>query len=329
MYNASIRSIEVYHGSKAMGNDFYINHFKKRGKDVSHFLKDIIGRDNRYLVKDDEENSLTMSINAAKKTLEKSGLTGNDIDMIVFSSQLPEYVAPPSSLHIHNAIGGKQDCVCYDMNANCIGMSLALENVCKYMSANENLKRALIVGCDYINMTIDEENENSYGHYGDAACAVILEKTEEDRGLVESKIWVNSQYHNAIVFPNGGFSKMFKTDDIKNLKLKFNPPKVMWLEDANRNIRNFLSKNSLTTSDVSMYCFSQYAVKSLEALRELLGIDEEQSIYIGNEYGYTGTTSPFIALYEAIKREKVKRGDYVVIWTFAAGVENIALLFKY
>lgn len=60
-----------------------------------------------------------------------------------------------------------------------------------------------------------------------------------------------------------------------------------------------------------------------------MGISDEKSLYIGNKYGYTGTSSPFIALYEAIEKGKVKRGDYVMIWTFAAGSQGIVILLKY
>ena len=60
-----------------------------------------------------------------------------------------------------------------------------------------------------------------------------------------------------------------------------------------------------------------------------LNISESNSLYIGDAYGYTGTSSPFIVLYEAIKNNKVKRGDYIMFWTIAAGTSHIALLLKY
>jgi 3-oxoacyl-[acyl-carrier-protein] synthase-3 len=328
LFKASIRSIEVYHGTKVVDNEFYIEHFKKRGKDVEHFLKDIIGRDKRYLIESDEENSLTMAICATRKALDKADLTGADLDMIIFSSQLPEYIAPPSSVHIHNAIGGKQECICYDMNANCAGMTMAFEHVCKYMSVSENIQKVLIVGCDYINMTVDEENENCYGHYGDAACAVILESTQGDSGLIASKYAVTSVAHNNVLFPGCGFSKLFKVSDINQMKIRFKPSEKIWLQISANNIKEILGKNNLTTSDVKMFCFSQYVYKNIEILRSMLGINEKTSLYIGDKYGYTGTTSPFIVLYESLKNNLVKKGDCVVMWALAAGNENIVLLFK-
>lgn len=328
LYRFHIKGIEVYHGSNVRDNSFYIDHFRSLGKDVEHFLRDVVGRDKRYLIDSEKENSLTMATEAVARLLKATGVEGKDLDMIIFSSQLPEYVAPPSSIHIHHAVNGKEECVCYDMNVNCSGMSIALEHTAKYMAVSPGIQNALIVGCDYINMTVDPENEYCYGHYGDAACAVLLEKTEEECGLLDSKYSVNSIEHNNILFPGCGFSKLFTVQDRKQLQLHWEPFESSWIPHAAENLKLLLERNHLTAQDVGMFCFSQYVYKNIQTLRELLHIGEEKSLYIGDEYGYTGTSSPFIVLYEALRRQMVKNGDYVVVWTIGAGTENIALLIK-
>lgn len=329
MLKIKIKDISVCHGGKVVDNDTYIEHFKERGKDIEHFLHDVIGRDKRYLFDSEDDNSLSFAISAAKKVLNKSGYTGDDMDMIVFSSQLPEYIAPPSCMHIHEAIGGKSECVCYDINVNCAGMTVSLEHVSKYMSVSQNVKRALIVGCDYINLTVNPESEYTYGHYGDASCAIILEKTEEECGLIDSLYDVKSLEHNNILFPGCGFSKLFKVDDKEELKLRWTPFESNVPKTATDSIIKILNRNNLDVGEIRMFCLSQYVLRNIEEIRKVLGIDESKSIYIGDEYGYTGTSSPFIAFYEAIERGLIKRGDKIVFWTVGAGAENITVLYQY
>jgi len=329
MLKVKLKEIAVYHGKNVVSNDIYLKHFKERGKDVEHFLKDVVGRDKRYLIDKDKENSLTMALEASKEVLKKAKLKGTDIDMIVFSSQLPEFVVPPSSYLVHAEIGGKNDCICYDMNANCAGMTIAFEQVIKYMSVSPNVKRALIVGCDYVNLIVNPENELCYGHYGDAACAIILEQTNEDCGLVGSKYDVHTEDHPYIRFPGCGFSKLFDVKDKTELMLDWKPFVVRWEHIYAENMKEVIEKAGLTINDISMFCLSQYVYKTIKYFREVLGITADKSIYIGNKYGYTGTTSPFIALYEAINKGMVKRGDYILFWTVGAGSQNITILFKY
>ena len=329
MANLKLKSIAVYHGEKVVDNSYYIDHFAKQGKDVEQFLSEVFGRKKRYLIDSDKENSLTMALNAVESALKKADLTGEDIDMIIYSSCLPEYVVPPSSIHVHHAINGKKQCICFDINAVCAGMTVCLDMVNRYMQTSDVIKRALIVGADYVNILLKPTSEFCYGHYGDASCAIILEKTDEDCGILDTKCYVNSSEHNNILFPGCGTSKIPKTDNKEQWLLNWVPFENVSLGRAYQSMTELLEENNLTVDDIKMFCFSQYALSNVQTLREMLGIGEEKSLFIGQEYGYTGTSSPLIALYESIERGIVKRGDYVMFWTIGAGSQNIALLFKY
>jgi 3-oxoacyl-[acyl-carrier-protein] synthase-3 len=50
---------------------------------------------------------------------------------------------------------------------------------------------------------------------------------------------------------------------------------------------------------------------------------------VGDEFGYTSTSSPFIALHRAITSGKIQRGDKVLFWTVGAGWQNVAMVVEY
>jgi 3-oxoacyl-[acyl-carrier-protein] synthase-3 len=329
MFKAKINSIAVSHGKKVVDNEYYFEHFKKRGKDVEHFFKDTLGKDKRYMIDNDKENSLTLATDAAESALKKSGLTGSDIDMIIFSSQLPEYVAPPSSIYLHGILKGKKSCICYDVNANCAGMTICYEQAVKYMSVTPHVKKTLIVGCDYISITIDPDDEKFYGHYGDAACAIILEKTDTEAGLIDSMVSTSSDLYDYAIFPPNGVSNMLHFMNMENRYLKSKKISFSVPAEGIYSITSILERNNLKIDDISMFLLSQHTFITIQKIRENLGIKEKRSIYIGDEYGYTGTTSPFIALFEAEKRGLIKRGDYYIMWTIGAGIEDIGVLCRY
>lgn len=328
MKNAKIRDIEVYHGKNVVGNDYYIEHFKRQGKDIKKFFEEVLGRKYRYEVDRDKENALTMAIEASHAVLKKSKLTGKDIDMIIYASVLPEYTSPTSALIIHSSIKGKPECFCHDMNGNCIGMTYALDLANRYIATNPEINKVLLVGCDYITPQVSPNDDGCYGQYGDASCALILERTDEDCKLMDVKITINDDFIDYVRFPKCGFAHIYDAPK-EDMYVRWKPFNAWWIDGAIENINSMLDKNKLCVSDVSMFCFSQIAIKNIAIFREKMGISEEKSIYIGDTYGYTGTTSPFIALYEAIKKGQVKRGDYVILCTVAAGSVHISLLLKY
>lgn len=328
MENIRIRNIEIYHGKKVVGNDYYIEHFRKQGKDIKHFMEETMQRKYRYEIDEKIENSLTMAIESSRKVLKEANLNGKDIDMIVFSGMLSEYGSPTSALLIHSEIGGKEECFCHDINGNCIGMTYALDFVNRYMSSNPRVNRALLVGSDLLRIQVSPNDSSGYGQYGDASCALILEKRKEDSKLIDSRISVNTEFINFVRFPKCGFSHIYdaKKEDIY---VDWKPFGAWWIDGAIKNIKELLSQNNLTTNDISMFCFSQIAKKNILHFREELGLPEEKSLYLADKYGYTGTTSPFLVLYEGIKSGQIKRGDYLIFSTVAAGSTHITLLLKY
>src|SRR5471030_2927983 len=173
--------IDICHGSKVVSNDVYLKHFEKQDKNVGHLLADVMGRDNRFMF-DEMETSLSLALKVSKSALEKANLTGNDIDVLIYSSMLSEYIAPPTSILLHKELNAGRNVMCFDMNANCAGMTIALEHASNYLISSKRAKRALIVGCDDVHSLTDPNNELCYGNYGHAACAIILEKVDEDCG---------------------------------------------------------------------------------------------------------------------------------------------------
>jgi len=85
----------------------------------------------------------------------------------------------------------------------------------------------------------------------------------------------------------------------------------------------------LSTDDVQAYCLSQFSIANIKAIQNHYGLKDQQLMYIGDRFGYTGTSSPFIALHEGIEDGKIKRGDLVLFWTIGGGYQLVAMLFKY
>lgn len=65
-----------------------------------------LGRVTRYLA-DENETSLTMAFEACYKVLKYAEMSPDDIDMIVFSSETPEYTAPTNALKLNHMLGKK------------------------------------------------------------------------------------------------------------------------------------------------------------------------------------------------------------------------------
>lgn len=326
--HVKIKSIEVYHPEHILTNDYFIEHFRKQGKEVEPFL-DIMGKKSRFVINNDEETGLTMAIEASRKALASANLTIKEIDMIYFTTQVPEYSVPTNAMMIHEVLKGKSNTRVMDINASCAGMTVAVEQASLYMMSNPHIQNTLVVGSEQLSILANPEEEISYAMFGDASCAVILERTEEKTGFIDAEYHTYSANTDKILYPIEGMSKVLKNQS-NGRYLRFVPfDSSFGAPITDRMIEDILKRNNMKIDDISAFCLSQLAYGDSLRIQERFHLDIDKIVYVGDKYGYTGTTSPFLALYEGIQQGRIKRGDTVLFWTVGAGHQFIVMLFKY
>lgn len=322
MPSIRIKQVSVYHPVNSYTNEEVAASSPEREKLIG--MWSYLGRDTRYLA-DVKENTVTMAIEAAKKVLHDANMNGDQIDLISVSSGTHEYSIPTDSSFVHRAIGGKESCAIYDQNANCVGMVVSYDQVSRAMLHNPKMKYALIVGSEQVGSFYHPEDLVHEGLSGDAACAVLLERVEEDGyGLIDSSYFTHSESPEDLRLPKDGFkeskSNKVYVSDSYNVDVAF--PKAINL------INGLLKDNHLNKDDISHYLMSQLFTTKMDYFIETLEEDPSKFTYVGNKYAYTGTTSPFLALYHAIEDGKLKQGDYFIMWSVGAGITSCGLLAK-
>lgn len=130
--------------------------------------------------------------------------------MIMFASQTPEYTYPTNALLLHRMLQGKHRTITQDSNANCAGMVSAVEQTSRYMQANPSIRYALVVGSDYSSVNCNTDDEITYPNFGDAAAAVILERSNEHAGFIDSLYYTDSEGSENIMFPACGLSNIYQ-----------------------------------------------------------------------------------------------------------------------
>lgn len=331
MANVRIVNTEVYHPSYQVTNE----ELAKLAGDAADKLIGIweyFGRKNRYYASNYEESTVYMAIEAAKALLSKNNLQGSDLDMIVFSSGTHDFSAPTDAALVHQAVEGKESCIVYDSNANCVGMVVAADQAARSMKSNPKVKYALIVGSEQLARFYKEDDLASKGLCGDAACAVLLERVEDaEGGFIDSAYYTNSQKAEDMLFPAKGMTQMYgdhMTLEEKKIYLHPEYNVNVAFPTAVTNIEMLLQEHGYVKNDVKHYILSQLNLSVIKDIASNLGEDPDKFPYIGDIYGYTGTSSPFIALHHAMKDGTIERGDLFFMWSVGAGITSCATLWR-
>lgn len=306
-------------GNVKVDNDYYLNQMEESQREGAlHFYNDVLGRDIRYIV-DDTQTSLSLAIDASKEAILENNVDVQDIGMIICVTYTPEYSAPSMARLILEELDGKETTICLDMNTNCTGMLIALDMADRYFRTDDSLKKILVVQGDCNSRVKSEITSPFFGCLSDIGCAIILERDEES-GIQSRHFITDQERARTIVYPKDGHSKPNP--------IQYALPDADARIDLGANlVKKYYSREKI--DGFKVVCISQFAYNNYRKFLELVDIPKEKAPYIGDQYGYTGASSPILALKQAVEECKIKRGDSFLLWTYGAGTVQVVLEMKY
>lgn len=180
--------------------DDELQYFDNNPKKLAR-AKKMIGYGRRYIA-DDNTTVTDMAVDAAEKLMAEMKIDRNEIDLLIFVNQKPDYKEPNDAYVAHGRLNLNKDCTSLDLNMGCSGYVHALMTAHAFLSSG-NYKKCLLLAGDLCARTNNQADRKKAQVFGDGASATLLEYTEEDRKAFfvtgsDGKGW------NKIVYPVGG-----------------------------------------------------------------------------------------------------------------------------
>ncbi len=130
-----------------------------------------------------EETTSSLSIAAARDALEKGGIDGREIDLIIVSTVSPDYCYPNTACQIMKAIGAV-NARCIEVNIGCAGCIYSMDMADSYIKTGK-VKKALIIGAEALSKMMDWTDRRTSVLFGDGAGAFVLGASEdEEHGIL-------------------------------------------------------------------------------------------------------------------------------------------------
>ncbi|KNF08630.1 3-oxoacyl-[acyl-carrier-protein] synthase III [Gottschalkia purinilytica] len=332
-HNIVIEGTGIYHPSNKVTNDYFINHFNNLDIEVDGLLNHL-ERNSRYLSNDPTETVITMAYQSCLNALKNSNTDINEIDMIIFATDTPEYTSPSNALKLMDLLKATNAKMVYDTNSNCIGMLSAIDQASRILKTHRKYKKALIVGSLLISSVVSHNDPVTYPNFGDAAAALILTKKLEsiERGFIDSTHYTKTTEHNNILMPKIGYSKVIRDNMVneEDKKWFWDPFDADFVSEYwTRLINEVTEDNNLTPNDIDYYFFSQFTNPGAKETLNQLNVHIDKLVYVGDKYGYTGVTSPILALHTSLEQNKIKDGNYAIFCSVGSGSTTISILYKF
>lgn len=265
-----------------------------------------------------------LAVEAANKALENAGLTAADIDFLICSNVVNEYVTPALSCIIQGKIGAT--CHTIDINAACAGFIYALDMAEDKLQCKK-AKNILIVCAEEPSRMVSWQNRSTCVLFGDGAGAAVVTEGDQMKAIrLTTSSLTEVLYYQRSLEPTPYISK---EENFEPLVMKGREVFKHAVTNSCRDIKKLLNETGLNPEDIRYYVLHQANRRIIESIRGFLGVDEERVPHNVERYGNISSAALPALLDELNRTGKLQKGDKLVFSAFGAGFTTGACIIEW
>ncbi|MEC7270295.1 MAG: beta-ketoacyl-ACP synthase III [Pseudomonadota bacterium] len=322
MINTIIRGVGMYLPEKVLTNDD-ISEFV----DTSHeWIFERTGIRQRHIASKDQMTS-DLAYMSALDAIQDANINATDIDLIILATSTPDQVFPSTAVKLQDMLNIR-DGAAFDIHAVCSGFIYALSTADNFIKSGK-YKRILVIGSEVYSRILNWKDRTTCVLFGDAAGAFILEgqnNNDTRSGIIDSVIKSDGQYRSKL-YCDGGPSMQPRTDNFINMDGKEVYKHAV--EKQTIIVEELLDSAGFGIESIDWFVPHQANLRILQTTAKKLKIKEEKIIITVDKHANTSSASIPVAMTTAIKENKIKRGDMLLLEAFGAGFTWGAVLLRY
>lgn len=286
---------------------------------TDEWITERTGIKERRILKGTDQGASVMAIEAVNRLLKTRGISATEIDMLIVATVTGDYVFPATANVVADKVGAVNSWS-YDINAACSGFIYALVTGSQFIQSGSH-KKVVVVGVDKMSSIINYEDRTTCIIFGDGAGAVLLEPNTEGLGLMDFVCRADGSGRRHLYQVAGGSVKP-PTHDTVDRKEHFVYQEgqavfkvaVKQMSDVSVEI---MKRNNLTANDIAWLVPHQANKRIIQAVQERMQLPESKVMMNIHKYGNTTAGTIPLCLWDY--RDKLKKGDNLVLSAFGGG----------
>ena len=271
------------------------------------------GIKSRHIISSEKLEDL--ALDAARKALDNAGVDAGELDMLICSNVVNEFITPSLSCIVASKLG--ISCPCFDINCACPGFIYAMDMADSYFRSG-TVKKVLIVCAEEPTRMIDWSDRSTCVLFGDGAGAAVFGEGDNLRGTrLSAQPDPDKLYEIHKLQPTPYITK--EEADVP-LVMKGREVFKFAVTTSSRDITDILAETGITPDQVSYYMIHQANLRIIDGIREHLGVAPEKFPTNIRDHGNSSSASCPILLDECNKAGMFKKGDILVFSAFGAGL---------
>ncbi len=279
-----------------------------------------------------DENTATsdMAKAASLVALKDAGLEPGEVDLIIVATITPDMPLPSTACMLQHKLGAK-NAVAFDISAACAGFIYAIASAEAFIKTGL-YRNALVIGSEKMSSVTDWSDRNTCVLFGDGAGAVVLQKVKRG-GILSVYLGSDGTQADLLKVPAGGSRRPASKSTVENKEhyIKMSGSElfkhaVKLMADAGNRAASPLHYGC---DDIDWVIPHQANIRILNAVADRMKLSSKKLYLNIRRYGNMSSASTAVALVEAVKEGRIKKGDVIVLDAFGAGLVWGAMLIEW
>ena len=325
-----IRSRIVGTGSYVPGKILKNSDLKKLIDTSDDWIIDRTGIKERRIVESTEAAS-DLGLEASKMALHEAGIKPKELETIIVATMSGDMPMPSTASLIQGRLGAK-NASAFDLNAACSGFLYGL-SVADSLIRSRSSKKVLLIGVDVNSKFLDWRDRSTCVLFGDGAGAVVMKPTTTKRGVLSTHLHSDGNLWDLICLPGGGSRNPVSKESVRKkkhyIKMKGNETFRVAVRTLETLALNTLKANKIKPSQLSMLIPHQANLRIIKAIASRLKLPMNKVVINLDKYGNTSSASIPIALDDAVRTGRIRKGDYILLEAFGSGLTWASALLRW
>jgi 3-oxoacyl-[acyl-carrier-protein] synthase-3 len=326
--HAQILSTGRYVPEKMLPNSYFDEIL---GREVDEWLVENVGIRERHVMAADETTS-DLCMHAANQALARAGIEAVDVDLLIVSTDTPDYLSPATANVVQHKIGAVNAST-FDINSACAGWVTAIDTAARHVMTDEEMNHILVIGGYGMTRFVDYTDHYTCTLFADGAGAVVLGVGEEP-GFLAGKRVARGDYYDALGIYTGGaacpVTPIDQNGGVPRVQFVRKFPATFNSENWPPLIEGTAAKAGLTLDEIDYYLFTQLNLNTIKMIMEIIEQPLEKTHWIMDKWGYTGSACIPMALDDALEKGiGPKTGDNVLFIASGGGISMACTVWKW
>lgn len=264
---------------------------------------------------------------AAHQVLKDLEWAKEEINILIFLSQTPDYKIPCTATILQDKLGLPKSCLAFDVNLGCSGYVYGLSIVSSLLYQIK--RKALLLVGDVSSSCIHPKDKTTAPLFSDAGSATALE-FDANAATMYYNLQSDGSGHDAIITKDGGMRSpiseaSFQFDEISNRR-----PMDMFLDgikvfnfsrkEVVPNVEQLLENFNIERESIDYFIFHQANLFMNESIRKKLKLAPEKVPYSLKEFGNTSSASVPVTIVKSLKEILNQQNKQLLLSGFGVGL---------